>query len=206
MEVANYQDVDLIIFDISKSYEKGLEIAERVKEIDPNILIIFASDSLESSCVRKEYIRDNSFFLKKPINYEEIQLLVSESRRFSFLRKKKSLLVKNEQGIIKIRIKDILFLERSQRNILIHTQNELITSCKTMKEYQYNLREPFFYRCHTSFIVNTDYIADIQTNEISMINKKVIPLSRYRRNGLIQIMSSANVRINLGLRTTFKSR
>lgn len=206
LEVINYQDIDLIIFDINNSNQKGLEIAERIKGIDPNVLIIFTLDSLESSYAGKEQFFDNILFLKKPINYEEIQFLISESRRLNFLKRRKSLLVKNEQGLYKIRLKDILFLERSQRNILIHTEDELITSYKTMKEYQHKLREPSFYRCHTSFIVNTEYIAGIQTNELSMVNNEIIPVSRQRRSGLIQIMSSVNIRINPNLRKTSKSR
>ncbi|WP_407668589.1 LytTR family transcriptional regulator DNA-binding domain-containing protein [Paenibacillus bouchesdurhonensis] len=57
-----------------------------------------------------------------------------------------------------------------------------------MKEYENRLREYRFYRCHISYIVNTDYVANIQENVLRMNNRKIIPISRYRRKELVQIM------------------
>ncbi|MNJ57834.1 Transcriptional regulatory protein YpdB [compost metagenome] len=130
----------------------------------------------------------NSVILKNSINYEKIQSLVNETNRLSFFKKKKSLLVKNEQGIFKIRLNEIVFIESSKKNTIIHTQNEQITSYKTMKEYENRLREYRFYRCHISYIVNTDYVANIQENVLRMNNREIIPISRYRRKELVQIM------------------
>ncbi|AZK45171.1 LytR/AlgR family response regulator transcription factor [Paenibacillus lentus] len=101
--------------------------------------------------------------------------------------------VKNEQGIFKIRLNEIIFIESKKKNTIIHTQHEQITSYKTMKEYEDRLREYRFYRCHISFIVNTDYVVNIQENELRMNNRKIIPISRYRRKELVQIIYNTRI-------------
>ncbi|CAM4455724.1 MAG: LytTR family DNA-binding domain-containing protein [Paenibacillus macerans] len=202
-----YQAFDLVFMDLPKSGEQEFAIVEKVKKIVPDAVIAFVSIS-SASIIVKEPNLANVVFITKPINYGKIEFLVNEIRNVKSYRERKSLLVKNDQGIFKIRCCDIIFLERCQKSVIIHTNTEEINSCRTMKEYESKLREPVFFRCHTSFIVNTNYIANLHDHELSMINKKVIPVSRYRRKGLIQLMLSPSrcEPMNPGAGSTFSKQ
>lgn len=205
MREIQYREFDIIFTNIPLPDLQRFSILEKVRKVLPNVIIASVMPSPALISIR-EYNLANVVFLTKPISYEKIELLVREIRYAKLYSERKSLLVKNEQGIFKIRCCDILFLERFNKSVFIYTNNDEIMSCKTMKEYEYKLQELGFYRCHNSFIVNTEYILDIQPNELRMINKKIIPLSRYRKKGLIQVMSCAsrNARMKVGTSSTFQ--
>lgn len=184
------QEFDLVFLDIYTPSEIGFAIAEKVKETDSNMAIIFVSSFLTPSIVKKGDNIENIIFLTEPINLDKIQLLISETIKFKLMKDKKSLLVKNSQGLFKIRLSDILYLERRNKSIIIHTKTEEIISLRTMKDYEDQLPEPEFFRCHKSYIVNTEYIVNIQNGQLSMLNEQILTVSRHRRKALIESISA----------------
>lgn len=208
MREVQYQAFDIIFTNIPPSDLLHSIILEKIRKTLPDVIIAFVLPSPILIHVGECNLA-NIVFLTKPISYKKIKMLVSEIRNAELYSDQKSLLVKNEQGIFKIRCCDILFLERFNKSVFIHTNSDEIMSCKTMKEYECKLQELGFYRCHTSFIVNTEYIVDIHPNELKMINKKMIPISRYRRTGLIQVMMTharTKTRMNAGISSAFQKQ
>lgn len=90
------------------------------------------------------------------------------------------LIEKNAEGLRKIYIKDIVYIETNLRNTLVHTSSECIRSNRTMKQYLALLGEEFV-RCHTSYIVHMHYVERFGSEEWELSTGKCIPVSRYRR-------------------------
>lgn len=63
---------------------------------------------------------------------------------------------------------------------LIHTISGDYISYKSMKEHQGKLNNNFI-RCHSSYIVNMEYIKDYQGYEINLLNNDKIWVSKNRR-------------------------
>ncbi|MBT2292006.1 LytTR family transcriptional regulator DNA-binding domain-containing protein [Paenibacillus albidus] len=175
---------DLIFLHVNIPRQQALQIVEK-----SNVNVIFVCTCLTVSFYSDLGAFDNVIFLKEPSIKDNICVLVNETLRLKSIREREVLLIKNQHGIFKVRLCDILFLENHDKSIHIHTQTEAITSFSTMKEYECKLVNHGFYRCHTSYIVNTNYIASIQANVLSLINNQTIPISRYRKKGLLETYS-----------------
>lgn len=128
-----------------------------------------------------------SFVRWKKIDFKKKQLLIEKSKieekhelnlvELETERKKtiiNHIVLKNKNKIIL----DDLYYIRSDDHYL-----ELITKLKkeitrgSLKQFENQLPSIFF-RCHKSYIVNTNYIKSNNVKEIIMANNDVIPISR----------------------------
>ena len=73
--------------------------------------------------------------------------------------------------------RDIVYLKADNVYTIIHTLNKDYLIRKSLKEMEKQLHFPF-YRVHKSYIINFDYLKDINHLEITLNNLEVIKISR----------------------------
>ena len=81
-----------------------------------------------------------------------------------------------------------LYIETSKRNTLIHTITGDCISYRSMKEHQERLNSNFI-RCHSSYIVNLEYIKDYRGYEIYLFNNDKIWVSKNRRKEFLSTLT-----------------
>jgi DNA-binding LytR/AlgR family response regulator len=55
-----------------------------------------------------------------------------------------------------------------------------------MKEHEQVLFEPYFIRCHTGYIVNLLFFEKLEQNQLVLLSKERIPVSRQRKTDVIK--------------------
>ena len=108
---------------------------------------------------------------------------------------KKSLnkiLIKKKGKEFIIDLSQVSTIESGGNYIYIHSNNQVYPMRTTMTKMQQNLDASQFVRVHRSYIVNLDYILEIQTPQageyrILLKNKETIPLSRTYRSEFLRI-------------------
>ena len=89
----------------------------------------------------------------------------------------------NKISHTKIFFKDILYIEFFDRKTIIHFLNgNTKETSYSLKHWIELLKNNTFSQNHKAFIVNLDYIADFKNNEVELINKETLPLSRHFKN------------------------
>ena len=83
--------------------------------------------------------------------------------------------VKAEKKMIKILLKDILFMEGLKDYIKIYTANGPVVTLQTLTYYTESLPADLFMRVHRSFIVAIIHIDSFSATEIN-IGKNAIPI------------------------------
>ena len=102
---------------------------------------------------------------------------------FPVIKKKNDFLTINDKSkLIKIKFDDILYIETSKRQLIIHTINGHEIIKMSIRKLEKLLNKDFF-RCHNSFIVNLEKINKIDVSDI-YINNATIPISKHRRKQL----------------------
>ena len=92
------------------------------------------------------------------------------------------ILVKNEYKMIKLQVKDILFIEGKGNYISLHTSKYKLLTLQTMKKLEAFLLPYQFMRVHKSFIVSFHHVDSLDKHTI-FINNHQIPISdSYREN------------------------
>lgn len=186
---------DLVLMDIMlKGDMSGIEAAEQIRERF-NIPIIYLTAYADESTLSKAKITEPYGYIIKP--FKEIDLRTSiemaqyKHQKETVVRKERDFLysivenkdfkdiifVKSNSRLVKVRTKDIYFIEALKDYVVINTLKSRYTIHSTMKDIERKLSPNEFVRVHRSFIVRIDKIAAIESpNLLLEDDKKAIPV------------------------------
>lgn len=164
---------DLIFLDIGISEINGIELACNYRQNEAIIVFVTNMESL----VFDAYNKTEAFgFIRKSNLREDFTSIIKKINKK--VKSVATISVKNGNRIIKIRCSDIIYIEKSVNNVIIHTRNGIFSERKTISELEKILTQYGFERCHIGYLVNPDYIYCIDSTQIVLNNNEMIPLSR----------------------------
>lgn len=164
---------DLVFLDIEMPGHSGLELLDFFDEKDVNFSIIFTT--AYNHYAIQAFKLSAVDYLLKPIEPEELENALERFRKkmektdYSVLRNnlsqsgKPKIALNTGQSIKFIPLDEILFFKADGSYTQVHLKNDqVILVSKSLKYFEDMLIPEFknFFRCHKSFIVNTDYITD----------------------------------------------
>lgn len=176
--------IDLIFLDIQMRLLDGLHTAERLRQMDRSVGIIFLTTLTQYGLEGYKYQATN--YIIKPLKYARLK---SELDRFIGRRRRDevpSIVITNDSGKYKVPLKSIRYVETFKRNLLFHTEQEEIISYRSMKEMEQELSDRDFVRCHTSYLVNLFYIKGVKKLDIELISGEHIPVSQPKRKEFME--------------------
>ena len=152
----------------------GVECARAIEDMDPSIIIIFAT--------AHENYRGDAFevyafdYLMKPFKVERVIQTLERARDRLMLRGMRPLeppvsrprvadgrlMLRHRDGVTFLDLKDILLVQREDRATVLYTLNDgrYVTS-DSLSEMEERLHSDAFFRCHKSYIINLNHIRDI---------------------------------------------
>lgn len=186
----NYHDVDVIFMDIEFSNDKlnGMNYAQEVMKIYPEIRIIFVSGYTDKY-VEEIFLSNPKVnvlgVLKKPVDNRKLKIYIDELGKINqqnrIVRSLKFKTLNN--GIVYIKFEDIIYVESNKRHVTVYTETSEYEGFYKIEEIMNQLRENTnrFYWCNKRNIVNISKITNIsnEENSVKLINEKSIPLSYY---------------------------
>lgn len=176
--------IDLIFLDIQMKIINGLRTAERVRQMDEKVGIIFLTTLTQYGLEGYKYHAAN--YIIKPIKYVRLRDELNQFLARSRLDDSPSLVVKNDSGRYKIFLKNLRYIETFNRNLLFHTEQENILCYKSMKEIEQELKGQGFARSHSSYLVNLFYVKGARKLEIRLITGEVLPISQPKRKQFME--------------------
>lgn len=181
---SNYNQYQIIFLDINMPGENGICIAEKIRETNQKVEIIFLTALLQYAI--DGYKVRAYRFLVKPIEYEDFVFQLSELLiQLNCIEKNKLTLSQNGQSFC-IKINDIIYIEIFNHLLTYHCVNYNLNTRGTMQKLESSLKEHFFFRIHKSYIVNMQYIAEIKSMRLFLKNGEELPISRSKRNTFTQ--------------------
>lgn len=176
--------IDLIFLDIQMRVVNGLRAAERIRQMDEKVGIIFLTTLTQYGLEGYKYQATN--YIIKPIRYarlkEEMKQWLERHRQddSSFI------VVANDAGKFKVFLKSLRFIETFNRNLLLHTDQENIICYKKMKELETELVQHGFVRCHSGYLVNLFYVKRIEKLDIILTTGERVPISQPKRKEFME--------------------
>lgn len=153
-------DIDL------KSSISGLKLAEKIREADKSIYIIFVTGHFEYGMVAYKYKTFD--FLQKPLTKERFEETILRLYSDVFGSKDKYIRLDNDKTVIKEN--SIRFIEKDGMKVIFHTDTRDYETYSSFSKISDML--PYnFVRCHKSYIVNIMKITDIDlSNNLILFN------------------------------------
>ena len=184
LQACRIHKYDIIFMDIKMDDGPlGIEIAAEVKELIPNVILVFVS-GYPQYITKALYTKPEQFLLK-PVNYDElleVVLISMKEKQEAINEKKVYFQCKNKK--IALYPRQICYMEAMGHNIIVYPQNqESFSISSTMDEQEKQLCPYSFIKIHRSYLINLQYVYQIQGNELILENdldKKFSISRRYR--------------------------
>lgn len=186
MELTTHYDttIDLIFLDIQMKMVNGLRTAERIRQMDEKVGIIFLTTLTQ--CALEGYKYQAANYIIKPMKYARMKAEIEQWRRRSRKLDSPAIVVANDSGKYKIFLNTLQYVETFNRNLLLHTEQENIICYRSMKELEQELAPHGFVRCHTSYIVNLFFVKGVKKLEITLVTGETIPISQPKRRQFME--------------------
>lgn len=190
---------DICFLDIEMGDISGIELAKRIRKVQGNSgkrsIIIFVT-------AFREYMEDafdvNAFhYLVKPIKEKKFAEVFQRAVKEVVTgdeRREKYILVKDGESKRKLLLREIQYIESSDRKVVFHMDNGLTETYARMYDLENELGDLFF-RTHRCYIVNLEKVTAYSANSIQMLNGDSVMLAekkytdfvktylRYAKNG-----------------------
>lgn len=194
LDILSRQPADLIFLDIQMPDITGLQfmkiVAGRSRVIFTTAYSEYALDGYEFNAID---------YLLKPVTFERFYASALKARTLIEPAKAPELVavapaaeldyifVKTDSKIIKVFLKDILFIEALKDYIAIHTLQEKLIVLDNLKDIHAGLPGDRFIRVHRSFVISAGHIDTIERNRI-FIREHVIPVGDSYREFLQSLL------------------
>lgn len=171
----------VLLLDIElKSSITGIEIANKIREVDKNVYIIFITGYFEFGMLA--YKCKTFDFLQKPLTKERFEETILRLYSDILGNKTRYIRLDNDKTIIKEN--SIRFIKKDGMKVIFHTDTRDYETYSSFSKISDML--PYnFVRCHKSYIVNMDKITDIDTVDNSIYfskNDKCFIGPKYKNN------------------------
>ena len=164
---------DVCILDVEMPGLSGIECARQIQDISPMTILIFAT-------AHEQYMGDAFSlyaydYLLKPFKVERVEKTLTRVRESLNASHRVSdtplrpdaprsgrIMLKHREGVSIISADDILLIRREQRaTVIIARGDARYVTGDTLSELESRLNPDTFFRCHKSYIVNLNHIANI---------------------------------------------
>jgi len=174
----NPNKFEIIYLDILIGGMTGIETAMRIRKFNEFAKIIFLTST--ESFVYNAFEAKASNYLIKSFHDDKFEtVFLSTVNSLNRFLSKEVIRFKSQQEEIAFNLSDITHFESFKRLVIVNTSN------KEVHEFYYKLsdlivglQDKGFILTHRSYLVNLAYIKTISTNELTLKNNVIIPISR----------------------------
>lgn len=161
---------DILLLDIEMKDMSGVDLARILRDKGDGVSIIFISGYGEY--IGSGYDVEALHFLIKPINQDKLSQVLDKAVEKSD-KQDHFIVVKSEETVVKLYLKDIYCIENDHNYIIISYKSNFYRVRMTMKDIE-NLLDDRFYRISRSEIINIEYIDNFNSEMVNLENGRVI--------------------------------
>ena len=177
---------DLIILDIEMAFLNGMKAAEKIRELDTNVIIIFITNMPQYAI--QGYKVNALDYMLKPISWFSF----SESMGRALSRVKTSareyITISLKGGKQKLDVSKICYVEVQDHLLIYHTTEGNFVTKGTIRDAESQLDVKRFFRCNRCYLVNLEFVETYQGSDI-MVNGDTIQVSRSRRKPFLDALN-----------------
>ena len=165
-----FQDIYL-----DKGGLNGMQAAEKVREADSDISIVFSTTSEEHGIA--SYKVDAAYYISKPLDEHELERALHKCRS-QIDRFAKTVEIISDRQPVKIRMRDIFYAEVYAHNCVLHTVSGDVRTRIGLNALEEKLGGIPFIVCHRSYLVNLAHVGAMKKDEFVLKNGARVPISR----------------------------
>ncbi len=185
--IENYAgDYDIILMDIQMRFMDGMTAAEKIREHDTEVVIIFITN-MENYAIRG-YQVDALDYVLKPISYPSFSVKLKRALDRVGNREEHMVIIQIPSGRLKLLTENIFYVESEGHNLIYHTREGAYTTRQRIADAEAELVPYGFFRINKGCLVNLRFV-DGDKDGGCLIAGEQLPISRARRNDFMGAMA-----------------
>lgn len=177
---------DLIFMDIEMPLLDGMSAAQRIREVDDSVLLIFITN-LAQYAIQGYEVRALDYVLK-PVNYYAFAMKMRKVIRILDQRTTQAVIVMDEEGNSRrVSLSEIQYIEVIGHQLIYHRSGEAFHSFGTMKKLEEEYGKDFA-RCNNCYLVNLRYVDGFSGNDV-IVGGERLQISRAKKKDFQQRVS-----------------
>lgn len=179
-----YTPIYFLDIEIKDEIKKGLEIAQQIRTIDQEGIIVFVTTHSELAPISYQYMVSALTFIEKDLSYDMRRKLMLDCL-MHYVNKNKSLIEKdyfvvdNSYTTIKVPFNTVEYIVTdAPHRLQLVTTNQLIQFYGTLKEIEQ--MDERLIRCHKSVLINKMHVQQLDPKQqlVQLTSGKQVPVSR----------------------------
>lgn len=198
---------DIVLIDIQlKGRLDGIDTAKKMQEYKKDLAVIYLTANADDANFNRARQTHPYAFISKPYKkldlQRSIELTISQLKNNSLslpvdLKNTTStyvlkdyLFIRHHESMIKVDMKNILFVEADRNYCRIFSSQKEYLLVTSLKDIEKSLPQKHFFRLHRSYIINLTKIDEIAGTHV-VICKKAIPMAKGMRRELLKRLQTA---------------
>lgn len=171
----NYNtSADLLFLDIEMPEYNGMEAARKIREKDDGVTIIFVSNLSQYAVAG--YSVDALDFIVKPMRYVQLRAVMNKA-----LRTTEYVNIKNIEGIQRISVDEILYVEVQRHRLFYHLiGGRVVDNWGILSEVYEVLPQRRFAKCNNCYVVNLHFVRGVEGDFVDVGGEK-LKISRAKK-------------------------
>lgn len=185
---------DAIFLDIDMPSINGIELSKKVyKEINSNCLVIFITNKKEM--VYDAFGVNVLSFIYKPDFSSKIKHIFNSL--YAVSEYNESVLINLSTGKAKLRIKDIFYIEKINRKVLlcIGGKEKQYTNYRNLMDLDESIKHPYFVYINRSVRINLIHVKQIKNDTIYLNNGETFGISKAKVKEITELFVELNFKI-----------
>lgn len=192
MELLHQEPVQLLFLDIQMPQVSGVQFLKGLRNDRPKVIFTTAYPDY----ALEGFNLDAVDYLLKPFTFE--RFLKATNKAYQQINvqaktpeppaEKDYMFVKSGYDTVKVRFKDILYIEGLKDYVKIHTTGKMVIALMNLKALEDMLPAPFI-RVHRSYIIDFERITKVQKRRV-FIDQTEIPIGEVYREDFLKKLNT----------------
>lgn len=173
---------DIIYLDIEMPGLNGFKAAQKIRETDQTVCIIFVTNMAQYAILGYEI---NALdFIVKPVEYSLFADKFMKAVNYLKTRREKEVILMRDEELERVRYSEIYYLEKEKNYIVYHTQKGQFRERGTIARIEEKFVHYGFSKCNSGCIVNLRHVQKTGRDSV-YVQEEVLPVSRQQRRQFI---------------------
>ena len=178
---------DIIFLDIEMPELGGMDAAERIRTVDPDVVLVFVTNMAQYAI--RGYEVDALDFVLKPVNYYQFSTKLARALQRVQRRKGGQIALQTAGGVQLLNTEDIYWLETRDRMLHYHTSTGVWSVRSSLQNAEKQLAPYHFAKCNQCYLVNLRYVRAVQ-NDMVQVGEERLEISRRQRAAFLAAVAA----------------
>ncbi|MDR1387006.1 MAG: LytTR family DNA-binding domain-containing protein [Propionibacteriaceae bacterium] len=174
---------DLLLLDIQMPGLDGFTAAERVRQVDRDVVIVFITNTPRYAL--HGYEVDALSYLLKPVPYFALARELTRSLERMARRADDYIVISAGPDLVRLATRDIVYLESVKHRLIVHTLERQHSTVGPLKAMEATLAERGFFRSNSCYLVNLRHVTAVQQSSCVMTTGQSLVVSRPRKKDFL---------------------